>query len=220
MAGPAATSASLDRTRFRERSASSASAATTSTFGPPSTSDGSSVRSLSPIGHYTSFYQRRRRNGNAVATNRAKYFAFAAAILSALCAGSITTFSLYGHIFQSRLRYSQFEVNGVAIAGSVSSYIPVPVLGYLCDRLGPAPLSLGAAAIFGVGYSLAAAVFMHVDAGIQFANDGDADSAHLMGAKAGGPFTYALMIAAFVCIGTGTASMYLSAVATCAKSKW
>ncbi|TLD25406.1 hypothetical protein PspLS_06243 [Pyricularia sp. CBS 133598] len=218
MAGPAAASASLGRTRQRERSSSSASAATISTFGPPSTSDGSSTRSLSPIGHYTSFYQRRRRNSNAVATARAKYFAFASAILSALCAGSITTFSLYGHIFQSRLRYSQFEVNGVAIAGSVSSYLPVPILGYLCDRLGPAPLSLGAAAIFGAGYSLAAAVFMHVDAGIRFANDGDAHAAHLTGPKAGSPFTYALMIAAFVCIGTGTASMYLSAVATCAKN--
>ncbi|KAJ4307066.1 hypothetical protein N0V88_000441 [Collariella sp. IMI 366227] len=78
------------------------------------------------------------------------------ALLSALCAGSITIFSLYGHIFQSRLHYTQFEVNGLASAASIAMYVPVPLLGYFCDRSGPAPLSLLAAVLFGGGYAAAA----------------------------------------------------------------
>ena len=89
--------------------------------------------------------------------------AFAASILSALCAGSITTFSLYGHIFQSRLRYTQLQVNGVAIASSAAQYLPVPILGYICDRFGTKPLSTLAAALFGLGYGLAATIYRHGD---------------------------------------------------------
>ncbi len=62
----------------------------------------------------------------------------------------------HGHIFQERLHYSQFQVNGVASAASIASYLPVPLMGYVCDRAGPAPLSLAASVLFGAGYGLAA----------------------------------------------------------------
>src|SRR4029434_9597183 len=78
------------------------------------------------------------------------------ALLAALCAGSVTAFSLYAHTFQSRLRYTQFQVNGLASAASLAMYAPVPLLGYACDRAGPAPLALGAGAVVGVGYVAAA----------------------------------------------------------------
>jgi len=111
----------------------------------------------------------------------------------------VTVFSLYGHIFQERLHYSQFQVNGLAISLGVALYLPVPVLGYMCDRLGPAPLSLMAAVLFGVGYGLAAGLYRK-------------------GLGGWSAWEYYAMIAAFATIGVATCAMYLAAVATCAKN--
>ncbi|KAH6847968.1 major facilitator superfamily domain-containing protein [Chaetomium sp. MPI-CAGE-AT-0009] len=134
-----------------------------------------------------------------------------AALLSALCAGSITIFSLYGHILQARLRYSQFEVNGLASAASVAMYVPVPLLGYLCDRAGPAPLSVLAALSFGAGYAGAAAAYGRAAAAVAAGGGSD-------GGGKGAEEWYALMVLAFVAIGVGTCAMYMGAVATCAKN--
>lgn len=135
-----------------------------------------------------------------------------AALLSALCAGSITIFSLYGHILQRRLRYTQFEVNGLASAASVAMYAPVPLLGYLCDRAGPAPLSVLAAGMFGAGYAGAAAAYARAERAVAAGGGGNGN-----GGK-GADEWYALMVLAFVAIGVGTCAMYMGAVATCAKN--
>ncbi|ERS95831.1 hypothetical protein HMPREF1624_07908 [Sporothrix schenckii ATCC 58251] len=181
---------------------------------PPlsSSSSFSSIRSLSPDLSSSRIYRRRRRNNAASAVSRqtALTVAFVSAIVSALCAGSVTVFSLYGHIFQERLHYSQFQVNGVAIAASISCYLPVPLMGYVCDRVGPAPLSLLSSVLFGGGYGLAAILYKKA-----------ATEATVGAGGAPAPPTtraYALMVAAFVCIGAATCAMYLSAVATCAKN--
>ena len=119
-----------------------------------------------------------------------------------LCAGSITSYSLYGGRFLTDLHYTQFRVNAVSITAELAMYLPVPIFGYLCDRFSPPPLSLLASCLFGTGYLLAAYTFKSgppQDAG------GD-----------GWPF--GIMVLAFVGIGGGTSSMYLSAVATCAKN--
>ena len=81
-------------------------------------------------------------------------------------------------------------------------YIPVPLFGYLCDRYTPAPVALLSAFLFGPGYLLAALAYRSGpprDAG-------------------GDGWSYAVMIVAFLGVGAGTASMYLSAVTTCAKN--
>ncbi|OJJ51055.1 hypothetical protein ASPZODRAFT_57313 [Penicilliopsis zonata CBS 506.65] len=127
---------------------------------------------------------------------------FAWGVISCLGAGSITTFSLYGPLFLSRLHYSQFRVNWVAIAAEIALYLPVPIFGYLCDRYSPSPLSLLSAILFGAGYLLAAFTYSMgppVDAGGQ-----------------GWPFW--VMLVAFVAIGAGTCAMYIAAVTTCAKN--
>ncbi|KAL5629507.1 hypothetical protein BROUX41_001113 [Berkeleyomyces rouxiae] len=142
---------------------------------------------------------------------RTRLTSFVAAVLTSLCAGSITVFSLYGHIFQERLRYTQLQVNGVAIGSSVALYLPVSVLGYVCDRYGTVPLSLFSALLFGIGYGLAAAVYRHVEIMAHMAADSGA-------AFESPAWSYGLMVFAFVCIGIGTSAMYLSAVATCAKN--
>jgi MFS family permease len=119
-----------------------------------------------------------------------------------LGAGSITAFSLYGHLLLTRLHYSQLQVNAVSIAAEIAMYLPVPLFGYLCDRYSPSPLSLFSGAVFGAGYLLAAFAYLSgppVDAG-----------------GSGWPFW--VMIVAFVAIGSGTSCMYLAAVATCAKN--
>ena len=176
---------------------------TTSTLGPASTVSSSSIRSLSP-------FRPGYRNELRETQQKQRVISFASAVLSSLCAGSVTVFSLYGHIFQERLHYSQFQVNGLASAASIAMYIPVPFLGYMCDRVGPAPLSLLSTIFFGGGYALAAGLYRRADV------DG------VVGGRVGGKeslgLAYAAMIVAFVAIGVGTCAMYMSAVATCAKN--
>ncbi|KAL8761557.1 MAG: hypothetical protein Q9184_002322 [Pyrenodesmia sp. 2 TL-2023] len=128
-----------------------------------------------------------------------RYLSLVSAILSCLCAGSITAYSLYGPVFQSRLRYTQGQVNAVSTAAELAMYLPVPLFGYLCDRFSPRPLSLFAGIIFGLGYLLAALTFHH-------------------GSPKNGGFPPAVMVVSFVGVGMGTSCMYLSAVTTCAKN--
>lgn len=78
-------------------------------------------------------------------------------------------------------------------------YMPVSLLGYYCDRVGPAPLSLLSAVFFGLGYAGAALFFY-------WGQQGDPEG------------VYWGLVGSFVGIGVGTCSMYLSAVATCAKN--
>ncbi|KAI9795420.1 MAG: putative monocarboxylate transporter mch1 [Candelina submexicana] len=140
-----------------------------------------------------------RRKGSM---NIVRYLSFACAILNCLCAGSITAYSLYGHLFLARLHYTQLQVNAVSIAAELALYLPVPVFGYLCDRYSPGPLSLGAGILFGLGYLLAAFTYRSGPPA----------------ASGGHGWPLGVMLLAFVCIGMGTSSMYLSAVTTCAKN--
>ncbi|KAK1979341.1 MFS monocarboxylic acid transporter [Colletotrichum cereale] len=155
---------------------------------------------------------RTRRSRRAANTLRA--VSFFAALISALCAGSITVFSMYGHIFQERLHYTQFQVNGLAISSSIALYLPVSLLGYVCDRVGTPPLSLLAAILFSGGYGLAAGTYRKLEA----ENLGGLRDYAGKRIAGGADWTYPLMIFAFVCVGVGTCSMYLAAVATCAKN--
>ncbi|OAQ69839.1 MFS monocarboxylic acid transporter [Pochonia chlamydosporia 170] len=131
------------------------------------------------------------------------------ATLAALCAGSIVVFSLYAPRFQSRLRYTQFQVNGVAIAGSVALYLPISIMGYVCDRVGVAPLSLLSAILFGTGYGTAAAIYRKLD--IEY---------NVLGKPhgVGNEWSYPAMMFAFVCVGSATCAMYIASVSTCAKN--
>ncbi|KAI9673764.1 MAG: putative monocarboxylate transporter mch1 [Trizodia sp. TS-e1964] len=135
-------------------------------------------------------YKRQKKQSRAAYT---RYASFACAILSCLCAGSITAYSLYGHLFLTRLNYSQFQVNIISITAELAMYLPVPLFGYLCDRYNPRPVSLLSGILFGLGYLIAALAY------------------HLTG-----PFQ--AMALAFVFIGMGTSCMYVSAVTTCAKN--
>ncbi|KAF3358589.1 Ran-specific GTPase-activating protein 1 [Verticillium dahliae VDG1] len=149
---------------------------------------------------------------------------FFSSVVTALCAGSITVFSLYGHIFQERLHYTQLQVNGLAISSSIALYLPVSALGYICDRAGARPLSFLAALLFGSGYAIAAITYRKLDyetaAGLR---GRDGRLVRIGGSKDGqddtvADWTYPLMMFAFVCVGVGTCSMYLAAVATNAKN--
>ncbi|OTB03564.1 hypothetical protein M426DRAFT_321721 [Hypoxylon sp. CI-4A] len=138
-------------------------------------------------------------------TRALRTLAFVVSIFAALCAGSITVFSLYGHLFQSRLHYTQFQINGIASAMSISMYIPVPIIGYMCDRVGPGPLSLLSSVLLGGGYGLAAGLYRK-------------GLAEVDGGRKTGRDTFAPMVIAFVAIGVGTSAMYLSSITTCAKN--
>lgn len=131
-----------------------------------------------------------------------RWLSFVWAIIACLCAGSITAYSLYGHLFQSRLHYTQFQVNIVSIGAELGLYLPVPVWGYLCDRLGPGIPSALSGCMFGLAYLLAAFAY----------KSGPPPSA------GGDGWPFGVMVFAFALVGMGTACMYLSAVTTCAKN--
>lgn len=131
--------------------------------------------------------------------------AFAAAIVGALGAGSVTVFSLYGHLFQSRLHYSQFQINGIASTMNIAMYLPVPIIGYMCDRFGPGLLSFISAMLTGTGYALASALYRK---GVQEVED------HVTSHRT----TFAPMLVAFVAIGMGTSCLYIASITTCAKN--
>lgn len=131
-----------------------------------------------------------------------KYVSFFVAILCCLCCGSITAFSLYGHLFMRNLKYNQAIVNNISVAAEVAMYLLVPVFGYLCDRSGPRPGAMLSALLFGGGY-LTAAVIYRSGPPKQLGGSG---------------WPWWMMIFAFVLVGAGTSGMYLSAVSTCAKN--
>ncbi|KAJ5945676.1 hypothetical protein N7454_002515 [Penicillium verhagenii] len=131
-----------------------------------------------------------------------RVISFVWGVITCLGAGSITAFSLYGHLLLTRLHYTQLRVNAISIAAEIAMYLLVPLFGYLCDRYSPSPLSLVSGVLFGLGYFLAAFTYKSgppPDAG-----------------GSGWPFW--VMIVAFIAIGMGTSCMYLAAVATCAKN--
>src|SRR5579862_8469788 len=43
-----------------------------------------------------------------------------------LCAGSILLYALYSPQFQTRLEFTQLEINGIFIAGEIGMYLTVP----------------------------------------------------------------------------------------------
>ncbi|CAO2650689.1 Nn.00g019810.m01.CDS01 [Neocucurbitaria sp. VM-36] len=131
-----------------------------------------------------------------------RWLSFAWAIVNCLCAGSITAYSLYGHLFQSKLHYTQVQVNVVSIGAELGLYLLVPLFGYLCDRLGPGFPSALSGLLFGFGYLLAAFAY----------KSGPPPSA------GGHGWPFGVMVLAFAAIGMGTSCMYLSAVTTCAKN--
>ncbi|KIW64604.1 hypothetical protein PV04_09527 [Phialophora macrospora] len=134
-----------------------------------------------------------------------RVLSFASAVLSCLCAGSIASFSLYGARFLQDLHYTQFRVNIVSISAELGLYLVVPLFGYICDRYSPPPLSFLSSILFGTGYFLAAYTY-------KSGPPPDAAS------HPGNGWPFGVMVLAFVLIGAGTCSMYLSAVATCAKN--
>jgi MFS family permease len=103
------------------------------------------------------------------------------------------------------LHYTQLQVNTVSIAAEIALYLPVSFFGYLCDRLGPAPLSFIASILFGTGYLLAA-----------FTYASGAKDVYGYTRERGWPLW--VMAVAFVIVGCGTTCMYLSAITTCAKN--
>lgn len=131
-----------------------------------------------------------------------RWLSFGWAIVNCLCAGSITAYSLYGHLFQSKLHYTQFQVNIVSIGAELGLYLPVSLFGYLCDRLGPGIPSALSGLLFGVAYLLAAFTY----------KSGPPPSA------GGHGWSFGVMVLAFGLVGMGTSCMYLSAVTTCAKN--
>ncbi|KAF3936174.1 hypothetical protein ABW19_dt0202567 [Dactylella cylindrospora] len=122
-----------------------------------------------------------------------RYSAGACALISCLSAGSILLYSLYTPLFQSRLHYSQIQINAIAIAAELGLYLLVPIFGWFCDNYGPDRLSIVSIFMFVPGYFFAAYCYVH-------------------------RLSYVPMFFAFLLIGGGTSSMYLTGITTIAKN--
>ncbi|KAK7998673.1 hypothetical protein PG991_015152 [Apiospora marii] len=165
----------------------------------------SPASTLGPLSSNSSILYGSRTSSYRAKTRFLRTMAFIGSLLAAAAAGTITVFSLYGPSFQSRLRFTQFEINGVASAMSLALYIPVPLIGYMCDRTGPSRIALISAVLLGGGYGLAAGLYRRGD--IALGGLGRKD-----------PILFPFMVFAFVLIGAGTACVYVASVTTCAKN--
>ncbi|RMJ17783.1 putative transporter MCH1 [Fusarium euwallaceae] len=174
----------------------------------PRDSDQISTRSSSYASDTESDDGRGHRTRMRKAKQAIRLISFISANICALCSGSIVVFSLYAPLLQSRLHYTQFQVNAVAIAGSLALYLPISIVGYICDRVGLAPLALTGGVLFGGGYGIAAGVYRKLD--LQYRGHG--------GPRPDGDWSLPLMMFAFVCIGIATCALYMAAVSSCAKN--
>ncbi|EFQ97039.1 hypothetical protein MGYG_00083 [Nannizzia gypsea CBS 118893] len=140
--------------------------------------------------------------------------AFVSSVLNALSAGGIAAFSLYGPLLLTRLHYTQFRVNVIAVTAEMLTYLSAPLFGYMCDRVRPSLVSFISAVLFGAGYLLAAFTYRSgppASALVELPeDDGLAARPH------GWPFS--VMVMAYAIIGAATACMYFSAVTTSAKN--
>ncbi|KAK8134334.1 hypothetical protein PG984_006346 [Apiospora sp. TS-2023a] len=165
----------------------------------------SPASTLGPLSSNSSILDGSRTSSYRAKTRFLRTMAFIGSLLAAAAAGTITVFSLYGPSFQSRLRFTQFEINGVASAMSLALYIPVPLIGYMCDRTGPSSIALISAVLLGGGYGLAAGLYRRGDVALGGLGRKD-------------PILFPFMVFAFVLIGAGTACVYVASVTTCAKN--
>ncbi|KAF5019454.1 hypothetical protein F66182_8536 [Fusarium sp. NRRL 66182] len=172
----------------------------------PIDADQISTRSSSYASDSDSIVEARSRQRKAKQAIR--LLSFVSANICALCSGSIVVFSLYAPLLQSHLHYTQFQVNAVAIAGSVALYLPIFIVGYICDRVGLKPLALAGGILFGIGYGIAAAVYRSLD--LEFRGH--------PGERVNGDWSLPLMMFAFVCIGVATCALYMASVSSCAKN--
>lgn len=124
--------------------------------------------------------------------------AFVMALIVCGCANSITLFSMFAPGFQHRLGYTSLQINNISIASALGMYLPVPVLGYVADKVGPGVLALLSTALFTPAYYAAAVMSNPATAGDAAAN-------------------YHALAVSFALIGTATSALYFSAVITCAR---
>ncbi|KAK9467366.1 major facilitator superfamily domain-containing protein [Lipomyces arxii] len=122
-----------------------------------------------------------------------KGITFASALLNCLCAGTVMVFSLYAPQFQTRLGYTQVQVNILSILVEVGMYLTSPIVGMSADIYGSGPLSLMSGITFAVAYSLGNWSFSR-------------------------PLPFLIMCIAFLLVGIGTACMYFGSITACAKT--
>ncbi|KAG5210847.1 MFS monocarboxylic acid transporter [Trichophyton interdigitale] len=140
--------------------------------------------------------------------------AFVSSVLNALSAGGIAAFSLYGPLLLTRLHYTQFRVNVIAVTAEMLTYLSAPLFGFLCDRVRPSLVSFISAVLFGAGYLLAAFTYRSGPPASLLVGlpEGDGGPARPHG------WPFSVMVIAYAIIGAATACMYFSAVTTSAKN--
>jgi MFS family permease len=124
--------------------------------------------------------------------------AFGIALACCGCANSISLFSMFAPGFKHKLGYSLLEINDISIAASLGMYLPVPILGYIADRLGPGILAILSIFLFTPAYYIASVIVSTESLETSLLN-------------------YRLLTTAFVFIGTATSALYFSCVITCAR---
>ncbi|CAN6595514.1 probable transporter Mch1p [Trichomonascus vanleenenianus] len=118
--------------------------------------------------------------------------AFFLCVISCLSAGSIGLFSLYTPSLQHQLGYSQYQINAIATAAELGTYLPVPLLGYLGDKYGPHLYAVVASVCLAPTYMVAAYVY-------------NTQGSHQM------------MAACWALIGMGSSGLFFCCLVSCAR---
>lgn len=122
-----------------------------------------------------------------------KWVSFFAAILNCLAAGTIAVFALYSPQLQQQLHYSSLQVNAIGIACQLGLYLTVPILGVICDTLGPRVVA---------GYAAVLAFPAYYIASLAYSNQWK-------------PW---VLVTCYACLGSATVALYLSGLSTVAKN--
>lgn len=132
-----------------------------------------------------------------------------------MAAGSLTAFSLWTPTLLSKFGFSQTNITSVFVAAEIGTYLPVTIIGLLCDRWSRRGVSVLGGALLGAGYIVACISLTAASASNQSSDD-EHFVVHLIDSSHEERKTrWLLMTAAFAVIGCGTSCLYLSSLTTC-----
>ncbi|VVT55315.1 uncharacterized protein SAPINGB_P004535 [Magnusiomyces paraingens] len=84
--------------------------------------------------------------------------AFVLAFTCNLCAASISLFAIFAPSIQHDTGLRIMDINCVAIAAEIGMYIPVPLIGYMADQVGPGSVGILATFLFTPAYYISGLV--------------------------------------------------------------
>lgn len=145
--------------------------------------------------------------------SRRNVIAFCLALICSGCAGSISLFSMFAPSLQYYTNLQVMDINIIAIAAELGMYVPVPIIGYVADKFGPASVGILSAILFCPSYFISALIINRCSSSLSNINDISQYSYFPFLEK----HVFHILVICFACIGAGTSSLHFCGVVTAAK---